>query len=60
MPPRKYIKKVVRKGRSMAKKRYITRTGGYRVNRMAKDLMSIKRQLNVEHKHFDYKFGSGS
>lgn len=43
----------------MAKKRYITRTGGYRVNRMAKDLMSIKRQLNVEHKHFDYKFGSG-
>ena len=37
MPPRKYIKKVVRKGRSMAKKRYITRTGGYRVNRMAKD-----------------------
>ena len=43
----------------MAKKRYITRTGGYRVNRMAKDLMSIKRQLNVEHKHYDFKFGSG-
>ena len=59
MPPRKYIKKVVRKGRNLAKQRYTTRTGGYRVNRMAKDLMSIKRQLNVEHKHFDYKFGSG-
>lgn len=59
MPPRKYIKKVVRRGRKLANQRYTTRTGGYRVNRMAKDLMSIKRQLNVEHKHFDYKFGSG-
>lgn len=59
MPVRKYVKKVARKGARLAKKRYVTRTGGYRVNRMAKDIMSIKRQLNVEHKHFDYKFGSG-
>lgn len=59
MPVRRYVKKVARKGARYAKKRYVTRTGGYRVNRMAKDLMSIKRQLNVEHKHYDFKFGSG-
>lgn len=59
MPAGRYVKKVARKGARYAKKRYTTRTGGYRVNKMAKDLMSIKRQLNVEHKHYDFKFGSG-
>lgn len=59
MPVRKYVKKVARKGARYAKKRYVTRTGGYRVNKIASDIMKIKRQLNVEHKHYDFKFGSG-
>jgi len=43
----------------MAKKRYTTRTGGVRITQLAKDVNNIKRALNVEHKHFDFKFGSG-
>ncbi len=59
MPPRKYFKKSAKKAVRFAKKRYTTRTGGARVAQLAKDVMKIKRSLNVEHKHFDYKFGSG-
>jgi hypothetical protein len=56
---KKYAKKQGKKFVAGAKKRYTTRTGGARVARLAKDLAMVKRQLNVEHKHFDYKFGSG-
>lgn len=56
---KKYAKKQGKKIVAGAKKRYTTRTGGARVARLAKDLAMVKRQLNVEHKHFDYKFGSG-
>lgn len=58
MPFKKYARKQGKKAVSFAKKRYTTRTGGARVNRMAKDIYAIKRSLNVEHKHFDYKFGN--
>lgn len=56
---KKYAKKQGKKFVAGAKKRYTTRTGGARVARLAKDLAMVKRQLNVEHKHYDYKFGSG-
>jgi len=56
---KKYAKKQFKKGVRVAKKRYTTRTGGARINKIAKDLYQIKRSLNVEHKHFDFKFGSG-
>jgi hypothetical protein len=59
MPVRKYVNKAFRKGKRYAKKRYSTRTGGVRVNQLARDIYKIKRSLNVEHKHFDFKFGSG-
>lgn len=55
---RKYAKKFVKKGTKFAKKRYTTRTGGVKVNQLAKDVYTIKRSLNVEHKHIDYKIGS--
>jgi len=58
---KKYIRKAAKKGVRFAKKRYTTRGGsGLRVNRLAKDVMAIKRSLNVEHKHIDYHFGSAS
>ena len=60
MPVRKYIKKAYGKAKKFAKKRYTTGGGGVRVNRLAKDLALVKRQLNVEHKHIDYKFGAGN
>lgn len=59
MPPRKFIRKSAKKAVRFAKRRYATRTGGFKVAQLAKDVMKIKRSLNVEHKHFDYKFGSG-
>ena len=55
----RYVKKGAKKASKYAKKRYTTRTGGMRVNRLVKDVAKIKRSLNVEHKHFDYQFGSG-
>uniref|UniRef100_UPI00404807C1 hypothetical protein n=1 Tax=Flavobacterium sp. TaxID=239 RepID=UPI00404807C1 len=59
MPPRKFLKKSAKKAVRFAKKRYSTRTGGVRVAQLARDVMKIKRSLNVEHKHIDFKFGSG-
>lgn len=59
MPYRKYIRKVAKKGVAVARKRYTTRGGGARVARIAKDLYAVKRALNVEHKHYDFQFGSG-
>lgn len=59
MPVRKYVKKFAKKAGTYAKKRYTTRTGGARVNKIARDLYAVKRALNVEHKHYDFQFGSG-
>jgi hypothetical protein len=59
MPVKKYFKKAATKGAKFLKKRYTTQTGGARVNKIARDLYKIKRSLNVEHKHFDFQFGSG-
>lgn len=58
MPFKKYAKKSAKKAVAFAKRRYRTRTGGARVNQIARDVMKIKRSLNVEHKHFDYIFGA--
>jgi len=58
MPAGKYVKKAYGKTKKFAKKRYTTRTGGARVSRIAQDLAMVKRQLNVEHKHIDFKFGA--
>lgn len=61
MPFGKYVKKQFGKTKKFAKKRYTTSTGkGLRVNRLAKDIATIQRKLNVEHKNIDYKFGSGA
>uniref|UniRef100_UPI0040488D23 hypothetical protein n=3 Tax=Bacteria TaxID=2 RepID=UPI0040488D23 len=60
MPFGKYVKKQFGKTKKYAKKRYTTSTGkGLRVNKLAKDIATIQRKLNVEHKHLDYRFGSG-
>lgn len=58
MPYRKYIRKAAKRV-AVARKRYTTRGGGARVARIAKDLYAVKRALNVEHKHYDFQFGSG-
>lgn len=52
-------KKYVKRG---VKKRYLTKYKGknaYDLGRVIKDVSTIKRKLNVEHKHLDWKFGSG-
>lgn len=59
MAVKKYARKAVKKGVRFARKRYTTRTGGARVAQVARDVMFLKRQLNTEHKHIDFKFGSG-
>lgn len=59
MAVKKYARKAVKKGVRFARKRYTTRTGGARVGAIARDVMFLKRQLNTEHKHLDFKFGSG-
>lgn len=52
----KYKKKAV----TFAKKRYIKKkSGNIKLSQVAKDLYTIKRSLNVEHKHIDFQFGSG-
>lgn len=56
---KKYARKAVKKGVRSARRRYTTRSGnGLRVAKLARDLYSVKRALNVEHKHIDYKIGS--
>ncbi len=57
MPPRKYIRKARKAAVGYAKKRYSTRSGGVRVNQLARDVYKIQRSLNVEHKHIDYQIG---
>jgi hypothetical protein len=60
MPFGKYVKKQFGKTKKYAKKRYTTSTGkGLRVNKLAKDIATIQRKLNVEHKHIETRFGSG-
>lgn len=59
MPVKKYVKKAFNKGKRFVKKRYKTRTGGVRLQKLVKDVYKIQRSLNVEHKHFDFHFGSG-
>uniref|UniRef100_UPI004047211A hypothetical protein n=1 Tax=Shewanella sp. TaxID=50422 RepID=UPI004047211A len=58
MAIKKYIKKQGKKFVKRTAKRYTTRTGGARVNKLATDIYTIKRMLNVEHKHIDYQFGA--
>lgn len=58
MAYKKYLKKQAKKVYRGARRRYTTKTGGTRVAKMAKDLALVKRQLNVEHKHLDFKFGA--
>lgn len=55
---KKYLKKQGKKVVRRARARYTTKTGGARVSKLAKDLALVKRQLNVEHKHIDFKFGA--
>lgn len=55
---KKYVKKQAKKVVRRARARYTTKTGGARVAKLAQDLALVKRQLNVEHKHLDFKFGA--
>lgn len=58
MPFKKAYKSSKRAVVRRARKRYGTRSGGVSVAKVARDLMYVKRQLNVEHKHLNYNFGS--
>lgn len=54
-----YGRKFIKRGARRVKKRYYGKRKGVKVNTLARDVYKIKRMLNTEHKHFDFKFGSG-
>lgn len=58
MAPRKFIKKNTKYIKRRAQKRYTTQTGNLRIKALTRDLLTIKRKLNVEHKHLDFTFGA--
>lgn len=51
-------KKFVKKAKKYVKKRYTTKSGGVKLQQVARDVMKIKRSLNTEKKHIDFNFGS--
>ena len=55
--PNKY-QKTYNKAKNQAKKRYIRPGATAGTAQLAKDILFLKSQLNVEHKHLDFKFGS--
>lgn len=55
-----YVKKFAKHAKKAIKRRYTkTKSGNLKLSQVARDLAMVKRQLNVEHKHLDFKFGSG-
>lgn len=54
-----YGRRFIKRGARRVKRRYYGKRKGVKVNTLARDVYKIKRMLNTEHKHFDYKFGSG-
>lgn len=54
-----YGRKFIKRGARRVKKRYYGKRKGVKVNTLARDVFKIKRMLNTEHKHLDFKFGSG-
>ena len=54
-----YGRKFIKRGARRVKKRYYGKKKGVKVNTLARDVYKIKRMLNTEHKHLDFKFGSG-
>lgn len=55
-----YVKKYAKAAKKFVKKRYTkTKSGNVKIQQVARDLAMVKRQLNVEHKHIDFMFGSG-
>lgn len=57
---KKFVKSGARKVKRYVKKRYTTKSGGVKMAQIVRDVYKIKRSLNVEHKHIDYTFGSGT
>lgn len=55
--PNKY-QKTYNKAKNQAKKRYIRPGATAGTAQLAKDILFLKSQLNVEHKHLDFRFGS--
>jgi len=55
-----YVKKARKAIKRAVRKRYIKKkSGAVKITQVMRDLALVKRQLNVEHKHLDFKFGSG-
>lgn len=55
-----YVKRLRHRAKKFVKKRYTkTKSGNLKIGAIARDLAMVKRSLNVEHKHIDFKFGSG-
>lgn len=53
-----YVKKYAKKARKFVKKRYVKKGAARGLLQLSKDVATIQRSLNVEHKHLDFKFGS--
>ena len=57
---KRYAKKAYTNIKKRAVKRYGTKSGGVKLQQVARDVAKIQRSLNVEHKHIDFSFGSAS
>lgn len=54
------VKRIRHRAKKFVKKRYTKKKSGtLKIGAIARDLAMVKRSLNVEHKHLDFKFGSG-
>ncbi len=53
-----YVSKAKKYVKKQAKKRYRTRTGGMRINRLIKDVNTVKSMLNTEIKYVDINYSS--
>lgn len=53
-----FVKKYAKKARKFVKKRYVKKGAARGLLQLSKDVATIQRSLNVEHKHLDFKFGS--
>lgn len=57
---KKYAKKAYSQAKQKVKRRYTTKSGGLKLQKVAQDVARIQRSLNVEHKHLDFVFGSAT
>lgn len=55
-----YFRRLANKGKKVAKKRYVTKRGLPKVNRIVKDVARLKKLINVEKKYVEVNIGAAN